>query len=114
MYSALMGWIVSFTTTLRISAEAGEENSAAKTVARTSREGTRDIRAFFLGYLAGKIFSFFGLETSDMVCWRQNLEPEGVISKILRNKDLARRFWIGSRLVRDVLRQNTTRSILTV
>src|ERR1700722_20836983 len=101
--------MVSLIVILRICADAGEARAMVRT-----RESARDIAAMFFPYLAGKISVFFGLRCADVACSPQNLEVEGIRGKILRNKNLALAFGAGSELrIRDVLEQNTTRSILT-
>jgi hypothetical protein len=86
MYSALMGWMVSLTTTFRTSAEAGEEMARR---ARASRDSGRDIPAIIFLYPTRKIFVFFELAGAGRAAGRQNLESKGLAGKILRNKELA-------------------------
>jgi hypothetical protein len=51
-------------------------------------EGGTDRSTFFL-ILSAKILISLDLGRSDLVESAQNIEPEGLICKILRNKDLA-------------------------
>ena len=46
----------------------------------------------FFSYLAAKIFVLFGLRLGGMRRSGQNIEAEGLIGKILRNKELAADF----------------------
>src|ERR1039457_2060033 len=50
-----------------------------------------DIPLFF--FRISKIFGFIGLPVADMLGYGQNLEPQGLRGKILRNKELAIVCW---------------------
>src|SRR5579864_5460702 len=67
MYSALMGWMVSLTVILRISADTGVVRIIATAMARNGKRDWCMLIFFFIPH-PRKIFVFFGLHGVSMPC----------------------------------------------